>query len=127
MAAADDGPLTSDAYRRKVAEDPTYKERGDRNLRNTSPAMFVAMMLRISSTPDRLADLPTIAVPTLVMVGEEDTPFLEANRRMADAIDGARLAVLPGGGHSPQFEAPEAWWAVMCDFLASLAPAPKPA
>jgi pimeloyl-ACP methyl ester carboxylesterase len=127
MGAAEDGPLTSDAYRRKVAEDPSYKERGDRNLRNSSPAMFAAMIMRISSTEDRLSELPSISVPTLVMVGEEDAPFLEASRRMADAISGARLAVLPGGGHSPQFEAPEAWWAVMCDFLGSVAPAPNPA
>jgi 3-oxoadipate enol-lactonase len=127
MAEADDGPLASDAYRRKVAEDPSYKERGDRNLRNTSPAMFAAMMLRISSTPDRLGDLPSIDVPTLVMVGEEDAPFLEASRRMADAIEGACLAVLPGGGHSPQFEAPDAWWEAMSGFLSSLAAAPSDA
>ena len=123
MAANDDGPLASDAWRRKVAEDPSYKERGDRNLRASSPAMFAAMIQRISSTPDRLPELPAIAVPTLVLVGEEDAPFLGASRRMAETIPGARLEVLPGGGHSPQFEAPEAWLAVMTDFLVSLAPA----
>jgi pimeloyl-ACP methyl ester carboxylesterase len=124
MGAADDGPLTSDAYRRKVAEDPSYKERGDRNLRNSSPEMFVAMLLQIASTPDRLPELPLISVPTLVIVGEEDTPFVGASQRMTGAIPGAQLAVVPGGGHSPQFEAPEAWWAAFASFLGSLAPAP---
>jgi pimeloyl-ACP methyl ester carboxylesterase len=123
MGANDDGPLASDAWRRKVAEDPSYKERGDRNLRASSPAMFAAMIQQISSTPDRLGELAAVSVPTLVMVGEEDAPFLGASRRMADTIPDARLAVLPGGGHSPQFEAPEAWLAVMTDFLGSLAPA----
>jgi pimeloyl-ACP methyl ester carboxylesterase len=46
---------------------------------------------------------------------------------MAEAIPDARLAVLAGGGHSPQFEAPEAWWTAMSSFLTSLAPAPNPA
>jgi 2-succinyl-6-hydroxy-2,4-cyclohexadiene-1-carboxylate synthase len=124
MGASDDGPLTSDAYRRKVAEDPSYKERGDRNLRNSSPAMFVAMLLQIAATPDRLPELPAISVPTLVIVGEEDAPFVGASQRMVDAIPGAQLAVIPGGGHSPQFEAPEAWWAALASFLGSLAPAP---
>ena len=31
---------------------------------------------------------------------------------------GARLAVIPGGGHSPQFEAPERWWEAVTAFLA---------
>jgi pimeloyl-ACP methyl ester carboxylesterase len=36
---------------------------------------------------------------------------------MADAIPGARLVVVPDAGHSPQFEAPEAWWDVVAGFL----------
>ena len=123
MGASEDGPLTSEAWRRKVAEDPSYKARGDRNLRNSSPAMFVAMMLCIASTPDRLSELPSIGVPTLVIVGEEDAPFVRASQRMADAVPGARLEIIPGGGHSPQFEAAEGWWAAMSSFLGSLEPA----
>jgi pimeloyl-ACP methyl ester carboxylesterase len=121
MAEADDGPLTSDAYLRKVAEDPSYKERGDRNLRRASPAMFAAMLVRISTSADRLAELSSITVPTLVIVGEEDAPFLGPSRRMADAIPAGRLAVIPGGGHSPQFEAPAAWWDALSAFLDEVA------
>jgi pimeloyl-ACP methyl ester carboxylesterase len=120
MAAMDDGPLTSDAYRRKAAEDPSYVARGDRNLRASSPAMFVAMMLRIGDSEDRLAELKSVAVPTLVIVGEQDEPFLDASQAMVDAIPGARLAVVAGGGHSPQFEAPDAWWDALSGFLDSL-------
>jgi pimeloyl-ACP methyl ester carboxylesterase len=39
---------------------------------------------------------------------------------MAATIPGARLAVIPGGGHSPQLEAPAAWWEALSGFLASL-------
>jgi len=117
MGAMGDGPLTSQAYLRAVEADPSYKERGDRNLRASSPAMFVAMMLRIGASEDRLADLKSVSVPTLVIVGEEDEPFRDASQAMADAIPGAQLAVVAGGGHSPQFEAPAAWWDALSSFL----------
>jgi 3-oxoadipate enol-lactonase len=121
MGASDDGPLATEAYRRKVASDPGYAEMGDRNLRASSAAMFAAMLAQITRQPDRLEELATLVVPTLIIVGEEDTPFLADSRRMADAIAGARLAVIPGGGHSPQFEAPEAWWDALSGFLGELA------
>ena len=117
MAAMDDDPLTTDAYRRKVAEDPSYAARGDRNLRACSAAMFAAMLQQIPEQTDRLDRLGAIAAPTLVLVGEEDTPFRDPSERMAAAIPDAQLVVLPGGGHSPQFEAPEAWWAAVSTFL----------
>lgn len=121
MGASDDGPLTTEAYRRKVAEDPAYAEMGDRNLRASSPAMFAAMLVGISQATDRLDALAALPVPTLVIVGEQDTPFLDDSRRMAETISGARLAVIPDGGHSPQFEAPIAWWDALSGFLADTA------
>ncbi len=59
-------------------------------------------------------------MPALVLVGEEDTPFLKPSRRMAEAIAGAELVVLPEAGHSPQFESPDAWWSALSGFLARL-------
>ncbi len=120
MGASDDGPLTTEAYRRKVAEDPGYAEMGDRNLRASSAAMFAAMLAGIPQAADRLDALAAIPVPTLVIVGEEDTPFLGDSRRMAETIPGGRLAIIPGGGHSPQFEAPDAWWDALSTFLAEV-------
>ena len=52
-----------------------------------------------------------------MLVGEEDAPFRKPSQRMADAIPGAELVVLPDGGHSPQFESPELWWKALSDFL----------
>ena len=121
MGASDDGPLTTEAYRRKVAEDPGYAEMGDRNLRASSAAMFAAMLAQIPEQADRLVGLASLTMPTLIIVGEQDTPFLGDSARMAEAIPGARLAVIPGGGHSPQFEAPEAWWAALSAFLDEVA------
>jgi len=61
-----------------------------------------------------------VSCPTLILVGEQDQPFLIASRAMAETIPGARLVVIPDAGHSPQFENPDAWLAAMQEFLASL-------
>lgn len=67
---------------------------------------------------DHLPLLPHIQVPTLIVVGEEDffTPEPIA-RLMSDAIPGAQLAVIPGAGHLPNMEKPEAFNKVLYDFL----------
>src|ERR1700748_2327821 len=44
--------------------------------------------------------LPAIAVPSLVVVGEKDTPFLAPSDYMAAKIPGARKAVIPNAGHA---------------------------
>ena len=124
MGASDDGPLTTEAYRRKVAEDPGYAEMGDRNLRASSPAMFAAMLARIARAEDRLDALATLPMPTLVIVGEQDAPFLADSHRMADTVPDGRLAVIADGGHSPQFESPQEWWAAFSGFLTETADGP---
>jgi pimeloyl-ACP methyl ester carboxylesterase len=58
-----------------------------------------------------------VSVPTLVLVGEQDTPFLADSERMAKTIPGATFAVIPDAGHSPQFENPDAWWDAVSSFL----------
>ena len=100
-----------------------YVEFGKQKLLSCDPAMYAAMLLQIAGVvehEDRLPRLPSIAMPTLVLVGEEDRPFLKSSRRMADAIPGAQLVVIPDAAHSPQFENTEVWLDAMRTFLASL-------
>lgn len=118
--ATDDDPLGNDIDRRLKAERPDYKAFGDRKMLASSPAMYAAMIRAITdvtSGPDRLDDLRAVAVPTLVIVGEHDKPFLKPAQRMAEAIPGAELAVIPDAAHSPQFENPEPWWKALRGFL----------
>jgi pimeloyl-ACP methyl ester carboxylesterase len=61
--------------------------------------------------------LPTIAVPTLVVVGAEDTPFLAASDYMAAKIPGARKVVIPGAGHAANIDQPAAFNVAVLDFL----------
>jgi pimeloyl-ACP methyl ester carboxylesterase len=53
----------------------------------------------------------------LVMVGDQDRPFIGPSERMATAIPGGTLTVIADAGHSPQFENPESWWTSLSEFL----------
>ena len=48
--------------------------------------------------------LHAIEVPTLVICGENDEPFVEPSRRMHERIPGSELAMIQGAGHTPQME-----------------------
>jgi 3-oxoadipate enol-lactonase len=63
--------------------------------------------------------LPTLGgLPTLVIVGEEDTITPpDTARRMATAIPGARLVVIPGAAHVPPVEQPAETTSVIREFL----------
>lgn len=76
-----------------------------------------AMMLRPDSTPL----LPTIDVPVLIMVGEEDvpTPVKEA-RAMHERIPGSWLEVIAQAGHLSNMERPAAFNHVLTEFLVTL-------
>jgi pimeloyl-ACP methyl ester carboxylesterase len=64
-----------------------------------------------------LANLPSITVPVLVVVGERDKPFLAASDYMAAKIPGATLAVIAGAGHAPMITHPNDFLAQVRAFL----------
>lgn len=66
--------------------------------------------------------LPSIAVPTLVIVGDHDAPFLAPCEYIAKKVGGARLETIAGAGHSSNLDQPEAFNRVLGDFLDSLPP-----
>ncbi len=76
-----------------------------------------AMMARVDST----GTLPTIDVPTLVVVGAEDvlTP-VSASEILSAAIRGSRLEVIEHAGHVSNMERPAAFNHVLTEFLAAL-------
>jgi pimeloyl-ACP methyl ester carboxylesterase len=110
-------PLGTPAHQRVVAERPGYREFGDRKWAALSREMWIALVAELVHQPDQLDALRTLDVPTLVVVGEQDTPFLAVSRQMAATIPGATLVVIPDAGHSPQFENPSAWFAAVDAFV----------
>jgi pimeloyl-ACP methyl ester carboxylesterase len=64
--------------------------------------------------------LPEIKVPSLVVVGADDTPFLAASDYMAAKIPGARKAVIPAAGHAVNIDQPQAFIDAVVPFLETL-------
>jgi pimeloyl-ACP methyl ester carboxylesterase len=64
--------------------------------------------------------LPQVRVPTLIVVGDRDTPFIAPCEYMAKKIPGARLEVIKDAGHSSNLDQPAAFNRVLLDFLDSL-------
>jgi pimeloyl-ACP methyl ester carboxylesterase len=109
-------PTPSEA--RVRAERPGYAAFADGKIHRCSGAMYAAMGMELTSRHDRLDELAALAVPTLVIVGDEDRLMLAPSHRMAEVIPGAELVVVPDAAHSPQFENPDPWWKAVSSFLA---------
>ncbi len=110
-------PLGTPAYERLLAERPGYQEFNDRKWATLSAVMWATMGREIRDQPDQLAALAAVECPTLVIVGEQDEPFVGVSRDMAETVRSAELVVLTDAGHSPQFENPGAWLAALERFL----------
>lgn len=67
-----------------------------------------------SSVMDTIA---AISVPTLVLIGSEDKPFIGSSEYMAKKIPGAELVVIEGAGHAASIEKPEAFNEALLGFL----------
>jgi len=89
-----------------------------REIAAASPAGVAAAQRGMAERPDRTHLLPRIAVPTLVVVGEDDeiTPAAESIV-LRDGIPGARLVTVAGAGHLSSLEQPAAFNGALREFL----------
>jgi len=70
--------------------------------------------------PSLWEDLVGLRVPALAVAGELDEKYVGIARRMAARNRRLRTAFVPGAGHNVRLEAPEAYLALLQDFLESL-------
>jgi pimeloyl-ACP methyl ester carboxylesterase len=75
---------------------------------------------------DLLPKLAGLTAPTLVLHGEHDLVPVEVAAHVAEAISGARLAVLPQCGHFCYLEAPDAVLHHVRQLFAAPTAAPRP-
>src|SRR5438045_1850952 len=76
-------PLDAPAAWRLRAERAGWEEFERRKFLASSAAMWAAMAPKMLNQADRLDRLATLSVPTLVIVGEQDKPFVGPSQRMA--------------------------------------------
>ncbi len=86
--------------------------------RGVNPPGFARQLVAVVATGNRTRLLRGLRVPTLVVHGAADPLVLPwTGRRVARAIPGARLLMLPGMGH----DLPRPLWPVVADAVSSLA------
>ena len=90
-------------------------------IRTTDPAAVAFAQRAMAARPDALADLASLAVPGLVVWGEEDSlsPRGEQDLMVA-AMRDARFVEIPGAGHLTAVEAPEALTQALIAFLSDV-------
>jgi 3-oxoadipate enol-lactonase len=67
-----------------------------------------------------LEELSQIRVPTLIICGELDEPFLEPSLRMHQRIADSELVIIAGTGHTPTLENPLEFNQALLSFLAKV-------
>jgi pimeloyl-ACP methyl ester carboxylesterase len=92
-----------------------------RLIKQQSPIAIRTAIHRMMHRPDSLPLLPQVAVPTLVVTGEEDEMIpVDESRRIASGISGAQLVIIPRAGHLANIEQPEAFNDAVNAFLKTL-------
>jgi 3-oxoadipate enol-lactonase len=87
-------------------------------IRRQAPEGVAQGSIAMARRPDSRPDLPSIDVPTAVVVGDEDTITpLEMSQTMSQAIPDATLSIIPGAGHIANIEAPTAFEAALRTWL----------
>jgi len=131
---------TGPGYRNEQARQ-TWNERAERNAvtltergldaltgdeltgvvhRDASGLVHVARRILPQYDAAVIDGLPAIDVPVLVIVGDQDAPFLPAAQVMAARIPGAKMAVVPGAGHAPNVTHPEVVNPLLAEFVERL-------
>jgi len=92
-----------------------------RLIKQQSPIAIRTAILRMMHRPDSMPLLAKVSVPTLVITGAEDEMIpVDESRRMAEAVKGAKLVIIPGAGHLSNLEQPEAFNSAVNAFLTAL-------
>jgi len=91
-----------------LGEEEHYR-RIETKLAEMDPAAFAGLWKGILNLEGFKSELAKISCPTTIIVGEEDEPFVEPSKDMADVIAGSNLVIIPLAAHCPQYENVLAW------------------
>jgi 3-oxoadipate enol-lactonase len=117
MEAVFDEQLKLTPVHPALKANPRYIDLWREQFLMTSREAYIAGANGMASRRSVVADLAKVAVPTLVISGEKDEPFLEPSRQIHAAIPGSELVIIDGAGHGPQMETPAEFNRALTAFL----------
>jgi pimeloyl-ACP methyl ester carboxylesterase len=95
----------------RSAEVLTSHHRSAQGLAHAARGMLAQRDARVMNS------LESIKVPTLVLAGAKDEPFLAATDYMASKIPGATKVIIPDAGHAANIDQPEVFNRAVLTFL----------
>ena len=136
LVLCDTGPGFSDATRREawnhyaLAQAESFEVSGADAVASRTESLLgprdprglaeAARGILVQSDDAVISSLGTIRVPTLIVVGEDDGPFLAAATYMARKIPDARHEVIANAAHASNIDQPDTFNALVGDFMAHL-------
>lgn len=127
QAGAQGSKAVADQMLGKLLSDDTIRHRPQvvRDLRDMMesqpPTTLAHALAAMRDRPDQTDFLPSVAVPTLVLVGDADTITPpDIARGMQEKIPNATLEIIRGAGHMAPMEQPEQVTRAMRRFLESM-------
>lgn len=120
MEAVFEEQLKTNPLAQQIRADPQLLEMWRRDFLLTSREAYLYCARAIAHRRPLLQDLAALRIPTLIICGENDEPFLEPSIRMHQRIPGSDLAIIPGAGHSPQMESPMEFNQLLLRFLSRI-------
>jgi pimeloyl-ACP methyl ester carboxylesterase len=104
--------------RTTISTRPDLVEGARAMMRQMSAEDISQVQQGMAARPDSVADLKTIDVPTIIVIGEEDVFSTVADGElMRQGIAGSQLKVIPKAGHYAPWEQPEAVGKILRRFL----------
>jgi pimeloyl-ACP methyl ester carboxylesterase len=88
-------------------------------LEQMDPQAFVELSETLDTQPSVLANLAKLTVPTTIIVGQHDKPFLKPSKKMHKVLPNSELVTNAGAGHSPQNENAHGWAAAVEEHLSN--------
>jgi 3-oxoadipate enol-lactonase len=100
---------------------PSIEATVRRLIKQQSPIAIRSAIHRMMHRADSTPMLGQVSVPALIITGAEDDMIpVDESQRMADAISGATLVVIPSAGHLANIEQPDAFNTALNTFLTAL-------
>ena len=88
-----------------------------RGVQHPEDLALAARHILTQESDDVINSLTSISSPTLIVVGERDTPFLPAADYMEAAIRDSIKVIVPGAGHASNIDRAETFDSVVLEFL----------
>jgi 2-succinyl-6-hydroxy-2,4-cyclohexadiene-1-carboxylate synthase len=116
-AAFEYDALHNPLLRRHFEKHPELREIAKSRICRTSVEGFTNAGQALLHWPGVTSRVGEISVPTLVMLGAEDTAFRQPSKDLAKAIPASNLKLVPKAGHSPHEERPTTFNKFLIEFL----------